>query len=247
MYSEATKMSPVISSVVIPAGKNQNEFQSPNRIQLNLLSSQEKRILIWIAKRFPAQIHSDHLTILGFLGMILAGVSYALSEKLSYAPLLATLFLFLNWFGDSLDGTIARVRNKQRPRYGFYVDHALDTVGMLFLMTGLAVSQHMSPWISAGFLVAYYLISIEIYLSTTVLGEFKLSFGIMGPTEMRILLAIGNTVLFYYPRVHLFGREFQLFDIGFGLGIIALVVLTFVTMIRNTIRLYHLEPLSKNR
>ena len=110
------------------------------RIHGSFLASAEKKTLIQIAGRLPRWIHSDHLTLLGFLGMILTGVSYALSAWTPYAPLLATFFLAVNWFGDSLDGTLARVRNKQRPRYGFYVDHAVDTIGILFLLTGLGIS-----------------------------------------------------------------------------------------------------------
>ncbi len=228
---------------MIPAFTKGNQFKNPERIQLNLLSSCEKRLLIWIAERMPARINSDHLTAIGFAGMILTGVSYAFSERFPVAPLLASLFLFINWFGDSLDGTLARVRNRQRPRYGFYVDHALDTIGMLFLMGGLAASPYINPWIAAGFLIAYYLVSIEIYLSTATFSEFKLSFGIMGPTELRILLVIGNVVLTTHPEVHLLGREFRLFDVGFGIGSVVLGILACLAMIRNVLRLYQMEPL----
>src|SRR5262245_60723673 len=157
----------------------ENIFHNPERIQQNLLSSMEKKTLIWIAQRLPRWIHSDHLTTLGFAGMILTAVSYTLSNWTPFAPFLATFFLAVNWFGDSLDGTLARVRNHQRPRYGFYVDHAIDTIGVLLLLGGLALSPYMSAWVAAGFLIAYYFLCIELYMSSATLGKFKMSFGLL--------------------------------------------------------------------
>ena len=226
-----------------PETIDEAEFRNPERIQRSILSTMEKRTLIWIAKRLPRWIGSDFLTLLGFAGMILTGVSYALGSWTPFAPLLATFFLAVNWFGDSLDGTVARVRNRQRPRYGFYVDHAVDTIGILFLMGGLAVSPYMSPWVAAGFLIAYYFLCIEIYLSTATIGKFKLSFGLLGPTEFRILLAIGNIALLSHPTVHLAGREFRTFDTGGIPGIIVVMCLGLFSMIRNTVSLYRLEAL----
>src|SRR3990172_11256609 len=143
----------------------QQTYRDPERVQLSLLASVEKTCLIWFAHRMPNWIHSDHLTVLGFAGMILAGVSYWMASRNRYAVLLATFFLAVNWFGDSLDGTLARVRNKQRPRYGFYVDHLVDVVGVVFLFSGLALGGLMNPWIAIGFLLIYYMLSIDIYLS----------------------------------------------------------------------------------
>ena len=218
---------------------------NPVRIHGSILASVEKKALIWIAERLPRWIQSDHLTLLGFLGMILTGISYALSVWMPLAPLLATFFLALNWFGDSLDGTLARVRNRQRPRYGFYVDHAVDTIGILFVLAGLGVSPYMSLWVAAGFLIAYYILCIEIYLSTATLGEFKLSFGLLGPTELRILLGIGNLVLVFFPKMHLFDRELSTFDVGGVPGIAILMILALYSMIKRSIQLYRLEPLPK--
>jgi archaetidylinositol phosphate synthase len=218
-------------------------FNSPKRVQKNLLSDYEKRYLIRIAQKLPPQIHSDHLTFLGFLGMLFAGVSYWLAQWNSYALLLCVFWLAVNWFGDSLDGTLARVRNRQRPRYGFYVDHVLDAVGILFLFSGLAFSGYMNPWITLYLMAAYYLLSIEIYLATISFGEFRMSFGLLGPTELRILLAMGNIALLFHPKVQLFGKEFLLMDIG---GVIAIAGLLFATLhsaARNGYRLYCEEPL----
>lgn len=196
-----------------------------------------------MAPRMPSWIHSDHLTILGFAGMILAGLSYWASNAHPYLLLLVNVWLAANWFGDSLDGTLARVRNRQRPRYGFYVDHVIDAFGILFLLTGMALSGYMSPWVATGLLIVYYLLSIEIALATVSFGKFRLSYGSLGPTELRILLAIGNVVLLFRPEVHLLGRAFKLFDVGGVIAIAGLLVVVFISAIKNTITLYNEERL----
>jgi archaetidylinositol phosphate synthase len=216
-------------------------FNNPKRIQLNLLSDLEKRCLIWIAQRLPQQIHSDHLTFLGFLGMVFAGASYWLARWNDYALLISVFWLAVNWFGDSLDGTVARVRNRQRPRYGFYVDHVIDAFGILFLFGGLALSGFMNPWITLYLIIAYYLLSIEIYLATVSFGEFRMSFGILGPTELRILLAIGNIALFFHPKVQIMGKDFFLMDVCGVFAISGLFSATLYSTARNGYRLYHEE------
>ncbi|HEX3820007.1 MAG TPA: CDP-alcohol phosphatidyltransferase family protein [Candidatus Sulfotelmatobacter sp.] len=149
--------------------------------------------------------------------------------------------LLLNWLGDSLDGTVARVRQQLRPRYGFYVDHMVDSFGAVALMGGLALSGYMNSWITIGLLIGFLMLSIQSYLATHALGEFRLSFWRFGPTELRILLAIGNLALFWRPVVHLFGGKYRLFDLGglIGLGGMALMLVVFT--IQNTIRLYREE------
>ena len=117
----------------------------------------------------------------------------------------SSIFLALNWFGDSLDGTLARVRGHQRPRYGFYVDHILDTFGIFFVLGGLALSGAMTPIVAAAFLIADYVLSIEIYLATYCVGRFRMSFWGWGPTELRILLAIGALMLLVKPIVTIAG------------------------------------------
>ena len=121
------------------------EFKTAARAHTSFLAAAEKRTLIWIAKRLPAGVNSDHLTALGFVSLILAGASYWYAASNPWALLLVIPLLALNWFGDSLDGTLARVRNRQRPRYGFYVDHILDALGMSFLMAGMAFSGYLTP------------------------------------------------------------------------------------------------------
>src|SRR5579872_2700028 len=167
-------------------------FQNATRVQDSVTAAIEKRALIWLATHMPAEVNSDHLTLLGFASMLLAGASYAMARWSSFGLLLATIFLAINWLGDSLDGTLARVRNRQRPRYGFYVDHIIDSFGAIFLMSGLAISGFVQWKIAMAMLVAFLLLSIESYLATYTLGVFHLSYWHFGPTELRILLVIGN-------------------------------------------------------
>ena len=111
------------------------------------------------------------------------------------------LCIFLNWFGDSLDGTLARYRDRQRPRYGFYVDHIIDTFGTMFLIFGLAVSGYMTERVAAAVLVVFLMLAINSYLAAYALGIFKISHGKLGPTEIRLVLIIGNLALLY-TRAH---------------------------------------------
>src|SRR5260370_33492634 len=158
--------------------------------------------------------------------MILAGASYALARMNRAGLILATIFLALNWFGDSLDGTLARIRNRQRPRYGFYVDHMIDTVGGLFLMGGLAISRIIDWRIALGMFIAFLMLSVEVYLAAYTLGKFRLSFAKFGPTEIRILLALGNAALWVYPDTRIFGSSYRVFDVG-GIAAMAGMAVVF--------------------
>jgi archaetidylinositol phosphate synthase len=219
------------------------EFKTAARAHTSFLAAAEKKALIWIASRLPAQVNSDHLTALGFISLILAGTCYWYSRFNAWTLLLVIPFLVLNWFGDSLDGTLARVRNRQRPRYGFYVDHILDALGMSFLMAGLAFSGYMSPLIGGLFLVVYLLLSIEIYLATYTIGTFHLSYWRFGPTELRILLVIGNLFALWRPYAIVAGRNFLLFDIGFAVGAGALALILIQATVKHVVMLYREETL----
>jgi phosphatidylglycerophosphate synthase len=222
---------------------SQHSFKSAARQQQSILAPLEKRTLIWLAHRMPAWINSDHLTLLGFLGMVLAGVCYALALRGPIWLAGAVVCLGLNWFGDSLDGTLARVRDRQRPRYGFYVDHIVDSFGAVFLIGGLGVSGYMTWGIAMALLIAYLLLAIELYLATYCVGVFKLSFSIWGPTELRIVLAIGTFVLYVKPRVTILGQRYLLCDVSAVVAIAALMIIVISSTIRNTIRLYREERL----
>ena len=216
-------------------------FQDATRRQESLLAGHEKKCLHWLAHRMPAQVNSDHLTLLGFAAMFLAGASYALAAWWSPFLLLANAWLAVNWFGDSLDGTLARVRNRQRPRYGFYVDHVVDSFGALFLVSGLALSGYMSGWVAFSLLIGFYLLSVNTYLATYTLGTFQLSFCKMSPTEMRILLAIGNTYVWAHPTVTIFGGRERFFDVAGFVAVVCMAAVLVISVARNTLALYLME------
>jgi phosphatidylglycerophosphate synthase len=217
------------------------QFKNANRIQTSFLSRIEKQTLVFLAERLPKWIHSDHLTALGLAGQIMVGVSYALSSGNRIWLIVGVGFLAVNWFGDSLDGTLAGIRQQQRPRYGFYVDHMLDSVGSVSLMGGLALSGYMRPYLAIGLLVGFLLLSIQSYLATYTLGAFRLSFWNFGPTELRILLVIGNLALLRWPKVLHAG--YSLFNIGGMVGLIGMTAMLIFFTSRNTWRLYHEELL----
>ena len=216
-------------------------FRSASRIQESILSGIERKVLLWLAEHTPAWINSDHLTLIGFFGQVMAGVSYVIARSHRWGLVMATLFLALNWFGDSLDGTLARFRQKQRPRYGFYVDHIIDTFAAFAMMGGLACSGSVHPYVALGMLVAFLMLSIEVYLTTYTIGKFQLSYWKFGPTEIRILLGIGNIVLLYRPMVRIFGLHHRLFDVGGVIAIAGMGIMLVVSTIRHTAQLYREE------
>ncbi|MBV8845808.1 MAG: CDP-alcohol phosphatidyltransferase family protein [Bryobacterales bacterium] len=218
-------------------------FTNAVRVHNALTAGIEKRILMWMAQRTPAAIGPDHLTALALACQILAGAGYALSAKNGHFLWLVNVFLAFNWLGDSLDGTLARVRNRQRPRYGFYVDHISDTFGAFALMAGLGLSGLLDWKIAAGMLVCFYGLSIESYLATYTTGRFQLSHGMFGPTEIRILLAVGNAVVISRPHVELAGRAFRLFDFGGLLAIFGMAAMLVSAAVRQTMLLYREETL----
>jgi phosphatidylglycerophosphate synthase len=210
------------------------------RVHTSVLADSEKRLLVRIAGQLPRWINSDHLTTLGAVAMAGVGASFWIGGA---ALPLVIPFLALNWFGDSLDGTLARVRNQQRPRYGYYVDHVLDAVGFACLFGGLMLGGHMSLTMGLAFLAAYYLLVVEISLATHARGTFKLAFLKIGPTELRILLAIGTLQLMRSDVVDVFGREWRLFDAGGAVAIAGFLVAFVVGAIRNGVALYQEERL----
>ena len=208
----------------------------------SILAASEKRLLVFIAERLPRAINSDHLTTLALAAMGMAGAAFAAARWDRRALWLVVVALALNWFGDSLDGTLARVRRAERPRYGFYVDHVLDIAGTTLLFGGLACSPFMTPAIALALLIAYLLVAGEVFLATAVHGVFRMSVGGIGPTELRIILAAGAIALLRDPHVAIGALTVRLFDVGGAVAVAGLLAAFALAVVRNTRALAVAEP-----
>lgn len=223
--------------------RKDTQFHAAQRVNRSLTAQAEKRALLWLAEHAPSWVTSDQLTVLGLTAQIGAGVCYALSRFNTFWLLAVVLCLTLNWLGDSLDGTLARVRNRQRPRYGFYVDHIVDIFGAVALMAGLGASGFLHWQIAIAMLVAFLLLSGESYLATYTLGCFELSQGFFGPTEIRLLLIAGNLALLRSPYATLLSHRFLLFDVGGGIAAAGMFATAIIVAMRHVAQLYRQEPL----
>ena len=218
-------------------------FQEARREHKSLTAAAEKRLLVWMAERLPGWINADHLTALGLLAFLLGGICYWLCRHdLRYLHAV-NLCLVLNWLGDSLDGTVARVRNRLRPRYGFYVDHMVDALAALLLLLGLAYSTLVTPAVAIALLVAYFFLTINMGYATHALGVFKISFGAVGGTEMRIGLLLVNLAVLRWPRVSVGGESVLLFDLVAGAATVAVAFTALRSTAQVAKRLYDLERL----
>ncbi len=178
---------------------------SDQRIQASILAGPEKKLLLWIAPRLPRWMTPDLLTIIGLFGLIGCGISYYFARVHWGFLVLASLGHVINWFGDSLDGTLARVRCCQRPKYGYYLDHLIDAVGTSFLMFGLAYSGLITPIFAWIVLTLFLIASINAYLATSTTHVFQISYLEVSATEGRVLMIIANTILIFGKEVTLFG------------------------------------------
>jgi phosphatidylglycerophosphate synthase len=218
------------------------------REHTSVLAHAEKRLLIWLAERIPNRINSDHLTALGAAALMATGAAFAAARLDRRALLLVPIFLAINWFGDSLDGTLARVRGHQRPRYGYYLDHVVDLATTTVLFAGMGASGLMHPLWAASALVGYVLLCAESFLATHAIGVFRLAFAGVGPTELRLLLGAGAIATFVHPMASPFGLgPFHLFDVGAAVAVVGMKVAFSVSALRNTRLLYRAEPLPRYR
>ncbi len=220
-----------------------SQFRPANRVNGALTASMEKWALQWMAARLPGWATSDQLTALGLAAQLLAGASYALARYDRRWLVATILCIAVNWFGDSMDGTLARVRGRQRPRYGFYVDHIVDILGSAALMCGLSFSGLAHRQVAMAMLVAFLLLSGESYLATYTLGRFQMSQGAFGPTEIRLLLIVGNVALLHSPYCTILGHRLLLFDVGGAIAAVCMVGMALATTVKHTAQLYREEPL----
>jgi len=221
-------------------------METHTREHRSLLANAERRLLIAIAHRLPAWVTSDQLTLLGLFSMVAAGLAFA-TLQVSWLNVGAfMLALAANWFGDSLDGTLARVRCQPRPRYGYYVDHVIDLFGTAVLVGGMAASGLMTAHVALAVLAAYFLVSAETFLATHTVHVFRLSFAGIGPTELRILLAIGAVAVFLHPFSDIGGQRYLLLDVSGVIAVAGLVAVFLLSSLRNTRALYRAEPLPRH-
>jgi len=230
-------------STQVISNVNRSGFRNATRINHSLTAAIEKRVLQWMAARAPRWVTSDRLTLLGFVAQIGCGACFALARHGRLFSVGVIVCLALNWLGDSLDGTLARVRQIERPRYGFYVDHIADVFGSVALMMGLSCSGFVHAAVAIAMLLAFLVLAAESYLATYTLSQFQLSQGLFGPTEIRIVLAIGVIELMRSPYATILGRRFLLFDIGGSIAAAIMSAMAVTVTAGHIAQLYGEEPL----
>jgi archaetidylinositol phosphate synthase len=226
---------PILSAPrLIPRSKGKERKLKPHkRVQGSMLSSLERPTLLWLAARLPKWVSPDMLTGLGVLGGLTIFLGYTLSNMNKYYLILASFGFFLNWFGDSLDGTLARYRKIERPKYGFFIDHSVDGFITACVFMGAGLSPFVGFELATFALIGYLLLAIHVFITTYVTGEFKISYARLGPTEARLLAIIGNTVIMVMakPFMTLLGFTFTFYDfIAIFIGLV-----TFTSFIVSTI------------
>lgn len=216
----------------------------PTRRATFVLSEVEKKLLVRLAGRLPRGVLPDHLTLLGMFGSVLVTAGYLLSNQAAWWLWIANLGFVVNWFGDSLDGTTARVRKIQRPRYGFYLDHLTDAFSTLAIGLGLGLSPYMLLSVGLAIVAGYLVLSINVYLESQVLGDFRFGYGVVGPTEARLVLMGLNTVAAVVGPVPftVFGVGATVFDLAGVAAVLAMMLMLIRRVARNLKQLGELEP-----
>lgn len=224
------------------------------RIQTSFLNAAEKKALVWLAERQPKWMTSDILTFIGFLGAVIIAVGYALSANPVFLWL-ASFGWIINWYGDSLDGTLARVRKQQRPVYGFFIDHTVDCINESIMVIGVGMSPFMQFDVAIMCLVAYLLISVYVYISAHLKGEFKLTYGKMGPTELRVIMIIVNTLWFFIPWLREYSLDIKMFGNIYSFSVldfvgiflfVGILIAYFGSLIKDGREYAKADPLKKN-
>lgn len=227
-----------------------NTSEKAARIQTSILNAAEKRALVWLAQRQPRWVTSDLLTYIGVAGAFICGLGFALSSLSLGFLWLSSLGLVINWYGDSLDGTLARVRGTQRPKYGFFIDHSIDAITITLMCVGAGLSPLLRLDVALCVLVAYLILSVYTYVCTICTGEMRLTYGKLGPTEFRLLVIIFNTLFIFTPWsnfIYTFGSEvFTLFDIV-AMGIVVVIMCLWLAQwLIDRKRLSLQDPLKRN-
>lgn len=197
-----------------------------------------------IAERLPAWVMPDHLTVLGLIAATAISVFYLATNSNPAWLWAVNLAIVVHWFGDSLDGTLARTRKIERPRYGFYLDHICDAYSTFAIGMGLGLSPYMLLAVSLAIVVAYLVLSINVYLETHAFGKFRYGYGVVGPTEARILLILLNIVVIFAEGLpfNLFGYGMTVFDLVGVAAVLGMGGLLIRRVARNLRTLGELEP-----
>jgi len=223
--------------------QDDNKFRPHVRINDTLLGALEKCSLQWFAKKMPAWVSPDILTGIGFFATIIIFCGYWLSNYHAGFLWLASFGFMLNWFGDSLDGTLARYRHIERPQFGYYIDHTVDAIGQVFIILGLGMSPYITFNVALLALVAYLLLSVHVYIRTYVMGVFRISYYKMGPTEVRVILILFNTLMFFLGtlKVELLAMSFTLYDILILIATGVMVLLFLIYSVKGALQLLKSE------
>ncbi len=213
------------------------------RTNQTLLGVIERPVLDWLVRRMPAWVKPDHLTVLGMLAAILIGVSYYLTNFNASFLWLASFGFLLNWFGDSLDGNLARFRRIERPKFGFFIDHTIDGLAEVCICVGLGLSPYVSFNLAMLALVGYMLLSSLVYIYTYVSGEFRISYIRIGPTEVRVSAIILNTIVLFTgkPSFAMLGAQVLLYDVLLVILILLFFIGYMAIMISKAVELSRLE------
>lgn len=233
----------------------ETKVKQSKRIQTSILNGPEKKVLVWLAERMPSRVNSDMLTFTGSVGALLFGLGYALTPVSLNFLWLSCLGLFVNWFGDSLDGTLARVRNCQRPKYGFFIDHMMDCINEVMMFVGCGLSVLMRLDIALIVLICYLLLTVYVFTSAHLKGEFKLTYAKVGPTEFRVIILIATLLFLYVKPLREFSHTFNVFgtevvasllDIISAAIALLLFVMFIISIIRDAGEYAREEPLKHN-
>lgn len=224
------------------------------RIQTSVLNAAEKKVLVWLAQRQPRWMTSDILTYIGTFGAIVIAAGYVLSAWNPAFLWISSMGFVINWYGDSLDGTLARVRNLQRPVYGYYLDHTIDAINEVIIFVGVGLSGLIHLEIALLALVMYLLMTINVSINAHLKKEFRLTYAKMGPTEFRIIMIIINTLFALVRPLREFSHEFVLFghDLVFGaldyigVAIVLILAVLHLAEVRKDVRDYaEMDPMPR--
>lgn len=207
------------------------EIKQSNRIQTSVLNAAEKKVLVWLAGKQPKWVNSDHLSFIGFLGAVIIGAGYILSDLNINWLWLCSFGYLVNWYGDSLDGTLARVRKQQRPIYGFYLDHTLDAINECIMFTCAGISALINLPLAMAALILYLLLSLNVTTNAHLKNEFRLTYAKLGPTELRIIMVIVNCLFIFVEPIRSFSMAVEIFGRSLNFGILDFIASALVILL----------------